>query len=73
MSTPTPIAARLIRLLGGSFPSAKANRLVRYPSSTLTADEAQQYVDSHNDRLQQELGLTAQEVWSFEVGSGEQP
>ena len=56
-------------LLGGSFPSARANRLARYPSESLTAQEAQDYVDAHNDRLQQELGLTDQEVWAFEVGA----
>lgn len=59
-------------MIGGSFPSAKASRLHRYPSATLSAGEAQEYVDAHNERLQAELGLSAQEVWAFEIGAGEQ-
>lgn len=59
-------------MIGGSFPSAKASRLHRYPSSTLSAGQAQEYVDAHNEQLQAELGLSAQEVWAFEIGAGEQ-
>ena len=56
-------------LMGGSFPSAKASQLARYPSMSVSAEEAQEYVDTHNDRLRDELGLTTQEVWAFEVGA----
>ncbi len=59
-------------MLGGSFPSARASRLARYPSESLSAQEAQSYVDGHNERLQSELGLSDEEVWAFEVGADEQ-
>lgn len=56
-------------LVAASFPSAKAHKLARYPSATLTVDEAQGLVDRHNDALREELGLSADEVWSIEVGN----
>lgn len=53
-------------LLVGSFPRARAERLVRYPSASMDFDAARQMADQHNEALRGELGLTPAEAWSLE-------
>lgn len=55
-------------LLIGSFPRAKASRLSRYPSITLSADQANELADAHNAELRDDLGLSPAEVWDIELG-----
>jgi hypothetical protein len=55
----------------GSFPSARASRLERYPSATMPREEAQRLAAAHNERLRLQLGLSPAEVWMLEVGADE--
>lgn len=55
----------------GSFPAARAERLRRYPSESMSIDSAQQLADEHNDRLRESLGLSPEDVWELEAGEAE--
>jgi len=60
------IGATVAGLFAGSFPSARAERLRRYPSASVGIREAEILADEHNERLRKELGLTAEDVWEIE-------
>jgi hypothetical protein len=53
-------------MIGGSIPGSKANQLQRSPSASMTAAEAQEWIDAFNDSLAAELGLSAKEAWLLE-------
>ena len=58
----------VVGLVGGSFPSSKAQRLRRVPAATMSVDEANRLANRHNEQLRQELGLSPDDVWRLEQG-----
>ena len=57
-------------LIGGSFPAGKATRLQRVPQASMTSDQAQQLIDTHNNTLRESLQLSADDVWAIESQRG---
>ena len=58
-------------LFGASFPGSKAQRLYKYPGSTLSSDEANDLAHAANERLRQELEIAPNEAWLLDLGATE--
>jgi hypothetical protein len=56
----------VVGLVGGSFPSSKAQRLRRVPAATMSVDEATRLATRHNEQLREKLGLSPDDVWRME-------
>ncbi len=54
-------------LVGASFPASRATRLTHYPSAVMDRADAQAMADRHNRALQQELGLSPQDLLLIEL------
>ena len=67
----TTLAGSLIcfgGLLGSSFPASKENALIRTPLTSLSKVDVENKIDSYNDALREELGLSIEDVWYIESG-----
>ena len=62
--------AGLVTTLSGalfsSITSSKSFKLRRYPSASIGVDQAERLADQYNDQLRQQLGLSADDVWTIE-------
>ena len=56
-------------LFGASFPGSKAQRLYRYPGSTMSSDEANDLAHSANEKLRQQLEIAPNEAWLLDLGA----
>jgi hypothetical protein len=56
-------------LFGASFPGSKAQRLYKYPGSTLSSDEANDLAHAANERLRQNLKIAPNEAWLLDLGA----
>ena len=56
-------------LFGASFPGSKAQRLYRYPGSTMSSDEANDLAHAANEKLRQELEIAPNEAWLLDLGA----
>ncbi len=54
-------------LVVASFPASRATRLTHYPSAVMDRDDAQSMVERHNRAVQQELGLTEEDLLLIEL------
>jgi hypothetical protein len=60
--------AMILGFVGGSFPSAKAERLETRPDEWLEARQLQEEIADHNARLGAELGLTPEQTLLLDSG-----
>ena len=67
----TGLLTTITGLIGSSITSSKSVRLRRYPSASMGINEAEQLADAHNEQLRQDLGLSAEDVWSIESQSSQ--
>ena len=56
-------------LFGASFPGSKAQRLYKYPGSTLTSDEANDLAHAANEKLRLQLDIQPNEAWLLDLGA----
>ena len=56
-------------LFGASFPGSKAQRLYRYPGSTMSSDEANDLAHAANEKLRQDLEIAPNEAWLLDLGA----
>jgi hypothetical protein len=56
-------------LFGASFPSAKAQRLYKYPGTTMSSDEANDLAHGANETLRQSLEIAPTEAWLLDLGA----
>lgn len=56
-------------LFGASFPSAKAQRLYKYPGATMSSDAANDLAHAANEKLRQELEIAPDEAWLLDLGA----
>ena len=56
-------------LFGASFPSAKAQRLYKYPGASMSSDAANDLAHGANERLRQQLEIAPNEAWLLDLGA----
>lgn len=56
-------------LFGASFPSAKAQRLYKYPGTSMSSDEANDLAHGANEQLRQSLKIAPDEAWLLDLGA----
>lgn len=67
------VVAMLTGFIGGSVPAAKATQIKNDPEYTFTPEQVQDGVDTYNEGLRSDLGLTSEEVLLIEAaGAGAQ-
>jgi hypothetical protein len=64
------LAVGMTGLIGASFPASRASRLESYPGAVVNRPEAEEMAERHNKALQQELGLTTEDLLLLELAEG---